>query len=80
MRAAFSSLSEGAPAPKSDAARFWPLAMWAVTCAKAMSAVGLSRKVAGVKQLRGYVDVMYCDVMRFDGCDVMMVMRCAVKC
>ena len=33
VRAALSSLSEDAPAPKSDAARFWPLAMWAVSAA-----------------------------------------------
>ena len=68
MRAALSTLSEAAPAPKSDAVRFGRLTMWAVNaavlslrttaCAKAMSAVGLSRKVAGVKKLRGYVEVM----------------------
>jgi len=30
----------------------------ATACAEAMSAVGLSRKLTGIKQLRGYVDVM----------------------
>ena len=58
MRAALSTCSGAAPAPKSDAVRFGLLlVMWAVTCAKAMSAVGLPWKVFGVKQLRG------CDVM-----------------
>jgi len=34
------------------------LGLRTTACAQAMSAVGLSRKVAGVKQLRGYVDVV----------------------